>query len=69
MREESRLKGDRAGLLGSARNFLLLHDSLVGGFYRDGETKLGGALHSVSYALQLCASLDIPSCGQSRRRR
>ena len=50
---ESRLEGDGAGLGGGAGDFLLLHDSLVGGFYRNGKTKLGGALCCVSYALSL----------------
>lgn len=66
---ESRLKGDGAGLLGCARQFLLLHDSLVGGFYRNGKTKLSGALWCVSNALSGEVSLNVLSCGQSRQRR
>lgn len=46
--EESRLEGDGAGLLGGTGNFLLLHDSLVGCFYRNGKTELSGALWFVS---------------------
>ena len=48
--EESRLKWDSTGLLGSAGDFLLLHDSLVGGFYRNSKTELGSALRVVSFA-------------------
>lgn len=48
--ERSRLEGDGASLLGSTGLLLLLHDSLVSGFYRNGKTELGGALSSVSYA-------------------
>lgn len=46
--EESRLEGNGACLLGGTRNLLLLHDSLVGGFYCDGKTELSGALYAVS---------------------
>jgi len=47
--EEGRLEGDGAGLLGGTGDFLLLHDSLVGCFYRNGKTELSGALYYVSY--------------------
>lgn len=66
---ESRLEGDGAGLLGSTRDFLLLHDSLVGSFYRNGKTELGGALCCVSGVMVFDMLMDIPSCGQSRQRR
>jgi hypothetical protein len=45
----SRLKGDGASRHGRTGLLLLLHDSLVCGFYRDGKTELGGALCGVSY--------------------
>lgn len=45
-----RLEGDRASLGGSAGDLLLLHDSLIGSFYRDGETELGSLLRFVSHA-------------------
>lgn len=47
--EEIRLEWNGTSLLSSARNFLLLHDSLIGGFYRNGKTELGGTLCIVSY--------------------
>jgi len=50
VRRRGRLEGDGAGLLGHASLFLLLHDSLVGGFYRNGKTELGSALWCVSNA-------------------
>ena len=49
----SRLKGDGAGRHGRTGLLLLLHDSLVCGFYRDGETELSGALYGVSINLSL----------------
>lgn len=47
----SRLKGDGAGRHGRTGLLLLLHDSLVGGFYRNGQTKLGGILYLLSALL------------------
>ena len=49
--EESRLEGDGTSLLSSTGDFLLLHDSLVRGFYRDSKTELGGALCGVSFII------------------
>ena len=40
----SRLEGDGASLLSGTRHLLLLHDSLVSGFYRNGKAELGSAL-------------------------
>ena len=65
----SRLKGDGAGRHGRTRLLLLLHDSLVGGFYRDGETELGSALCGVSYELSLSKCFNVLSCGRSHQRR
>lgn len=48
---ERRLEGDRSSRHCGALLFLLLHDSLVGGFYRNGQTKLGGILYLLSALL------------------
>ena len=47
--EESRLERDGTSLLSSTGDFLLLHDGLVSGFYRNGKTELGSTLCIVSY--------------------
>jgi hypothetical protein len=41
-----RLKRDGASRHGGTSLLLLLHYCLVGGFYRNGKTKLGGVLDS-----------------------
>ena len=65
----SLLKGDGAGRHGRTGLLLLLHDSLVCGFYRDGETELGSALFGVSYELILKRFFNVLSCGRSHQRR